>query len=204
MDLSGPQDVNCSLCPTMCNPMQTQKRKRQGPKIRYQPFEKSVFHDLFSKYGGLHYTFLKLEYSNSTLRPVFSNLDFMLQQLSSEKGQRLNRRHTADTKMQLPRRPPPLSLMYTGASVLVTHPGRRCLPLQTLTYLSVHDNRDVVSERVTSRWSPSSLIHVHRWIGSRNETRQTLPTSSKLTSLSMYDRRNGTTQCTSVRACPLP
>ena len=46
---------------------------------------------------------------------------------------------------QLPRRPPPRSRMYTGASVLAT--------------------------------------------------RQTLPTSSKLTSLSMYDRRNDTTQC---------
>jgi hypothetical protein len=30
---------------------------------------------------------------------------------------------------QLPRRPPPRSRMYTGASVLATQPGRRCLPL---------------------------------------------------------------------------
>ena len=42
---------------------------------------------------------------------------------------------------------------------------------------------------------PSSLTHVHRCIGSRNATRQTLPTSAKLTSLSMHDSRNGTTQC---------
>jgi hypothetical protein len=39
------------------------------------------------------------------------------------------------------------------------------------------------------------LTHVHRCIGSRNATRQTLPTSAKLTSLSMYDSRNGATQC---------
>ncbi len=33
----------------------------------------------------------------------------------------------------------------------------------------------------------SSLTHVHRYIVSRNATRQTLPTFAKLTSLSMYD-----------------
>jgi hypothetical protein len=37
---------------------------------------------------------------------------------------------------------------------------------------------------------PSSLTHVHRGIGSRNATRQTLPTSAKLTHLSVYDRRD--------------
>jgi hypothetical protein len=42
---------------------------------------------------------------------------------------------------------------------------------------------------------PSSLTHVHRCIGSRNATRQTLPTSAKLTYLSVYDSRNGATQC---------
>ena len=57
----------------------------------------------------------------------------------------------------------------------------------------------------------SLLTYVHRCIGSRNATRQTMSTSTKmmylsvydrrdvdsgkLTSLSMYDRRNGTTQC---------
>jgi hypothetical protein len=40
-----------------------------------------------------------------------------------------------------------------------------------------------------------SLTHVHRCIGSRNATRQTLPASAKLTYLSMYDNRNGKTQC---------
>ncbi len=42
---------------------------------------------------------------------------------------------------------------------------------------------------------PSSLTHVHRCIGSRNTARQILPTSAKLTYLSMYDSRNGVTQC---------
>jgi hypothetical protein len=38
---------------------------------------------------------------------------------------------------------------------------------------------------------PSSLIHVHRCIGSRNATRQTIPTQEKLTSVSVYDCRDG-------------
>jgi hypothetical protein len=38
---------------------------------------------------------------------------------------------------------------------------------------------------------PSSLTHVHRHIGSRMATRQTLPTSAKLTYLSVYDSRDG-------------
>jgi hypothetical protein len=42
---------------------------------------------------------------------------------------------------------------------------------------------------------PSSLTHVHRCIGCRNATRQTLPTPVKLTSLSIYDNRSVTTQC---------
>jgi hypothetical protein len=37
--------------------------------------------------------------------------------------------------------------------------------------------------------TPSSLMHVHRCIGSRNATRQTLPTSVKLTYLSVYGTR---------------
>jgi hypothetical protein len=64
-----------------------------------------------------------------------------------------------------------------------------------LTYLSVYDSRDVVSECGASPSSPSSLTNVHRFIGSLNGTRQTLSTSAKLTSLSMYDRRNEVTQC---------
>jgi hypothetical protein len=38
---------------------------------------------------------------------------------------------------------------------------------------------------------PSSLTHVHRCIGSRNSTRQTLPTSAKLMYLCVYDSRDG-------------
>ncbi len=68
-------------------------------------------------------------------------------------------------------------------------------PLPKLTYLSVYDNRDGVSEQAASPSPPSSLTHVHRWIGPHNATRQTLPNSVKLTYLSMYDNRNGTTQC---------
>ena len=40
----------------------------------------------------------------------------------------------------------------------------------------------------------SSLTHVHRYIGSRNATRQTLPTSAKLTYLRVYDSREGVSE----------
>ena len=59
----------------------------------------------------------------------------------------------------------------------------------------VYASRDSVSGHGASPSPPSSLTHVHRCIGSRNATRQTLPTSVKLTSLSMHGSRNGTTQC---------
>ncbi len=73
---------------------------------------------------------------------------------------------------------------------------RQTLPTSAkLTYGSMYDSRDGVSERAAPPSPPSSLTHVHRCIGSRNATRQTLPTSVKLTSLSMYDSRNGSTQC---------
>ncbi len=67
---------------------------------------------------------------------------------------------------------------------------RTLTTLVKLTYLRVHDSRDGVSERVSSPSPPSSLTHVHRWIGSRNGTRQTLPTSVKLTHLSVFDSRD--------------
>ncbi len=54
-------------------------------------------------------------------------------------------------------------------------------PLAKLTYLSVYDNRDGVSEQAASPSPPSSLTHVHRCIGPRNATRQTLSNSVKLT-----------------------
>jgi hypothetical protein len=65
-------------------------------------------------------------------------------------------------------------------------------PVSKLTYLSVYDNRDGVSERTTSPSSPSSLTHLQiMYIGSRNPTRQTLSTFVKLTYLSVYDNRDG-------------
>ncbi len=65
-------------------------------------------------------------------------------------------------------------------------------PVSKLTYLSVYDSRDGVSEREDSPSSPSSFTHVHiMCIGSRNPTRQTLSTSVKLTYLSVYDNNDG-------------
>ncbi len=46
------------------------------------------------------------------------------------------------------------------------------------------------SEHAASPSTPSSLTYVHRCIGSRNATRQTLSTSAKLTYFSVYDRRD--------------
>jgi hypothetical protein len=63
-------------------------------------------------------------------------------------------------------------------------------PPSSLTHLSMYDSRDDVSERAASPSPPSSLMHVHRYIGSRNATRQTLPTSVKLTYLRVYDSRD--------------
>ena len=60
-----------------------------------------------------------------------------------------------------------------------------------LTYLSVYDSTDGVSGLGASPFLPSSLTHVHRCIGSRNATRQMLPTSAKLMYLSVYDSRDG-------------
>jgi hypothetical protein len=71
-----------------------------------------------------------------------------------------------------------------------------------LTYLSVYDNRDGVSEYVTSPSSPSSITHVYRCIGSRNSTRQTLPTSAKLTHPSVYDNRDGVSEHTTSPSSP--
>jgi hypothetical protein len=81
---------------------------------------------------------------------------------------------------QLPRRPPSPSRMYTGASVLTTQSGRFCLPR--------------VSEDEASPSPPFSLTHVHRFIGSHNTVRQILPTSPKLTYLSMYDSNDGVSE----------
>jgi hypothetical protein len=56
--------------------------------------------------------------------------------------------------------------------------------------------RDVISEHAASPSTSSSLTHVHRCIGSRNATRQTLPTSAKLTYLSVCDNRDGVSEYT--------
>ncbi len=47
---------------------------------------------------------------------------------------------------------------------------------------------------VPSMSPTSSFTHVHRYIGSRNATRQTLPTSAKLTHLIVYDSRDGVSE----------
>jgi hypothetical protein len=74
---------------------------------------------------------------------------------------------------------------------------RQTLPISAkLTYLSVYDSRDGVSEHGAPPSPSSSLTHVHRCIGSHNATRQTLPTSVKLTYLSVSDSRD----CVSERA----
>jgi hypothetical protein len=56
---------------------------------------------------------------------------------------------------------------------------------QTVLY-----SRDGVPEHVPSPSSPSSFTHVRRCIGSLNATRERLPTSVKLTYLSVYDIRD--------------
>jgi hypothetical protein len=66
-------------------------------------------------------------------------------------------------------------------SVDFARPIHCSTPVVKLTYLSVYDSRDGVSERAASTSPPSSLTYVHRCIGSRNATRQKLFTSSKLT-----------------------
>jgi hypothetical protein len=63
-----------------------------------------------------------------------------------------------------------------------------------LTYLSVHDRRDDVSDHSASPSPPSSLTHVHRYIVAHNGTRQTMTTSVKLTYLSVYDRIDGVSE----------
>jgi hypothetical protein len=48
----------------------------------------------------------------------------------------------------------------------------------------------------------SSPTQVHRYIGSRNATRQTLPTSAKLTYVSVYDSRDGVSERTASPSTP--
>ena len=62
-----------------------------------------------------------------------------------------------------------------------------------LTYLSVYDNRDDASESASSLLS----IYAHRYIGSRNPTRHTVPNSARLTYLNVCDSRDGTSSASS-------
>ncbi len=55
----------------------------------------------------------------------------------------------------------------------------------------------------TSPSPPSSVTHVHRWIGSHNPTWQTLTNSTRLTYISVYDRRDGASAI-SKRPPPFP
>ena len=91
---------------------------------------------------------------------------------------------------------PPSSLTHVHRCIGSRNTARQILPTSAkLTYLSMYDSSDGVSEHAASPSPPSSLTHVHRCIGSRNTARQILPTSAKLMYLCMYDSRNGVTQC---------
>jgi hypothetical protein len=59
-----------------------------------------------------------------------------------------------------------------------------------------------VTKSIASPSPPSSLTHVHRCIGSHNATRQTLPTSAKLTYLSVCNRRDGVSENTDSPSSP--
>ncbi len=60
----------------------------------------------------------------------------------------------------------------------------------SLTYLSVYDSRDSVSESTLSPSPLSSLTYVHRCIGYRNPNWHSLPNPVRLTNLSVYDKRD--------------
>jgi hypothetical protein len=90
---------------------------------------------------------------------------------------------------------PTSSLTYVHRYIGSRSATRQTLPTSAkLTYLSVYDSRDGVSEHTASPSPPSSFTYVHRYIGSHNATRQTLPTSAKLTYLSVYDRRDSVSE----------
>jgi len=57
-------------------------------------------------------------------------------------------------------------------------------------YLSVYESRDGASESGSFPSPPSSLTYVHRWIGSRNPIRHSVPNFARLTYLSVYDSRD--------------
>jgi hypothetical protein len=67
-----------------------------------------------------------------------------------------------------------------------------------LTYLRVYDSRDGASKPSPSPSPPSSLTHTHRYIGSHNPNchrlAHTCPNSARLTYLSVYHIRDGTSE----------
>ena len=111
---------------------------------------------------------------------------------------------------------PPSSLTHVHRCIGDHNPNWHSLSKSVrLTYLSVYDNRDSVSEPVLSPSPPSSITHIHRWIGYRNtnwhslsnshmytgssviETQtDSLSNSVRLTYLSVYDNRNSDSETT--------
>jgi hypothetical protein len=90
---------------------------------------------------------------------------------------------------------PTSSLTHVHRYIGSRNATRQTLPTSVkLTYLSVYDRRDGVSEHAASPSPPSSLMHVHRCIGFRNATRQTLSSTAKLTYLRVYDSRDGVSE----------
>jgi hypothetical protein len=70
---------------------------------------------------------------------VLASFSFLFICSRIKKGKAKGKKNaTLKLSAQLPRRPPPRSRMYTGASVLATQPGRRCLPLRNRSsYISL-------------------------------------------------------------------
>jgi hypothetical protein len=98
---------------------------------------------------------------------------------------------------------PPSSFTPVNRCISSHNANRQTLSTSVkLTYLSVYDNRDGVSEHAAPPSPPSSLTHVHRCIGSRNTTRQILTTSPKLTYLRVYDNRGGVSEHTDSPSPP--
>jgi hypothetical protein len=92
---------------------------------------------------------------------------------------------------------PPSSLTHAHRCIGSRNPTRHSVPNSArLTYLSVYESRDGVSEPASSPSPPSSLTHVHRYIGSRNPTRHSVsvPNYARLMYLSMYDSRDGVSE----------
>ncbi len=75
-------------------------------------------------------------------------------------------------------------------------------PLPKKQNTKINNEQQSVTKSIASPSPPSSLTHVHRCIGSHNATRQTLPTSAKLTYLSVCNRRDGVSENTDSPSSP--